>query len=130
MLNKSEARKNRNPIICQNYSMRNLSEYYSRVGILTDCPSTTPLGFALGPPNPWLITIAKETLDFRWEGLSPSLRLLRPTFSLPNTPPLFTRRLQCIRNASLPLAPRYCSSPLLPIYKYLLIYEYQKLVYS
>ena len=82
--------------------MRNITKNHSRVGILTDCPSTTPFGFALGPPNPWLITIAKETLDFRWEGLSPSLRLLRPTFSLLKAPPLFTRRLHCFENASLP----------------------------
>jgi hypothetical protein len=40
-------------------------------GILTCCPSLTPFGFSLGPPNPWLITIAKETSDFRCQGLSP-----------------------------------------------------------
>ena len=34
-------------------------------GILTGYPSTTPFGFVLGSPNPWLISIAKETLGFR-----------------------------------------------------------------
>ena len=40
-------------------------------GILTCCPSLTPFGFSLGPPNPWMIIIAKETSDFRCQGLSP-----------------------------------------------------------
>ena len=52
-------------------------------------------GPGLGPPNPWLIDIAKETLGFRREGLSPSLRLLMPTFSLPAAPPYLTVQLQC-----------------------------------
>ena len=44
----------------------------------------------LGPPNPWLIDIAKETLGFRRSGLSPDLWLLMPTFSLPAAPPHLT----------------------------------------
>ena len=83
-------------------TLRNLLKIYSRVGILTHYPSSTPLGFPLGPPNPWLITIAKETLNFRCAELSSALRLLRPTFSLLSAPPLVTRRLQCTKNASLP----------------------------
>jgi len=83
--------------------MRLSIKMYPRVGILTDCPSAAPFGFALGPPNPWLNTIAKETLDFRCAGLSPAMRLLRPTFSLLSAPPSFTLRLQCPQNASLPL---------------------------
>jgi len=51
-------------------------------GILTGCPSGTPFGYPLGPPNPWLIVIAKETLGFRWRVFSTHLRLLMPTFSL------------------------------------------------
>ena len=80
-----------------------LLKKYSRVEILIDCPSAAPFGFALGPPNPWLNTIAKETLDFRCAGLSPAMRLLRPTFSLPSAPQSVTLLLQCPRNASLPL---------------------------
>ena len=33
-------------------------------GILTRCPSTTPFGFALGPTNPQLISIAGESRVF------------------------------------------------------------------
>ena len=72
------------------------------VGILTDYPSTAAFAIALGPPNPPPIYVAEETLDFRGAGFSPALRLLMPTFSLPNTPPHFTVRLQRIRNALLP----------------------------
>ena len=56
----------------------------------------------LGPPNPWLIAIAKETLGFRRRGLSPLLRLLMPTFSLPIAPLHLTTQLQRNRNALLP----------------------------
>ena len=54
------------------------------------CPSPPPFGIGLGPTNPWLITIAKETLDFRRAGISPALRLLVPTFALPYAPPWVT----------------------------------------
>jgi hypothetical protein len=46
------------------------------------CPSGPTFVIGLGPTNPWLIIIAKETLVFRRAGLSPALRLLVPTFSL------------------------------------------------
>jgi hypothetical protein len=44
-------------------------------------------GARLGPPNPWMIIIAKETLGFRCGRLSLPLRLLMPTFSLLIAPP-------------------------------------------
>ena len=44
----------------------------------------------LGPTNPGMIIMAQETLLFRWEGFSPSLRLLIPAFSLDNAPPHLT----------------------------------------
>jgi hypothetical protein len=75
---------------------------YSGAGILTGCPSTTPFGFALGSPNPWLISIAKETLGFRCPTYSVGLRLLMPTFSLPITPLCLTAELHCNRDAPLP----------------------------
>src|SRR3989344_8251585 len=56
-------------------------------GILTMSPSAAAFAITLGPTNPWLIIIAKETLVFRRPGFSPKLRLLVPTFSLPNAPP-------------------------------------------
>ncbi len=46
------------------------------------CPSPPPFGIGLGPTNPSLINIAKETLIFRRAGFSPAMRLLVPTFSL------------------------------------------------
>ena len=46
------------------------------------CPSSPVLTIPLGPTNPWLIDIAKETLIFRRVGFSPTLRLLVPTFLL------------------------------------------------
>ncbi len=55
-------------------------------GILTVCPSGAAFAIPLGPTNPWLINIAKETLCFRRAGISPALRLLVPAFSLPNAP--------------------------------------------
>ena len=51
---------------------------------IEECHSASPLG----PPNPWLIYIAKETLGFRWSDISSDLRLLVPTFSLLYPPPL------------------------------------------
>ena len=41
----------------------------------------------LGPTNPGTITVAQETLLFRWAGFSPALWLLIPTFSLVAAPP-------------------------------------------
>ena len=40
-------------------------------GILTMCPSGAAFAIPLGPTNPWLITIAKETLIFRVRGSHP-----------------------------------------------------------
>jgi len=40
----------------------------------------------LGPPNPWLIASATETLDFRGSNFSLGLWLLMPTFALRNAP--------------------------------------------
>ncbi len=54
------------------------------------CPSGSVITIPLGPTNPSLIIIAKETLVFRREGFSPSLRLLVPTYALPNAPPCLT----------------------------------------
>ena len=53
-------------------------------------PSGTALAIPLGPTNPSLIVIAKETLVFRRAGFSPALWLLVPTFLLRNAPPWVT----------------------------------------
>ena len=57
----------------------------------------------LGPTNPGTITVAQETLLFRWAGFSPALWLLIPAFSLDTAPPDLTIRLQRNINAPLPL---------------------------
>ena len=62
------------------------SNVFYSIGILTDSPSTTPFGLALGPTNPGTIAVARETLDFRCAWISHALRLLMPTFSLPCAP--------------------------------------------
>ena len=50
------------------------------------CPSGAAFAIPLGPTNPSLIVIAKETLIFRRHGLSPWLWLLVPTFLLLHAP--------------------------------------------
>ena len=62
----------------------------ARAGILTGFPLATVLTIALGSPNPRLIAIAAETLDFRGTRFSRVLWLLVPTFSLPNAPAALT----------------------------------------
>jgi hypothetical protein len=54
------------------------------------CPSGAALAIPLGPTNPSLIVIAKETLIFRRHGLSPWLWLLVPTFLLLYAPAWLT----------------------------------------
>ena len=56
----------------------------------------------LGPTNPGTITVAQETLLFRWAGFSPALWLLIPAFSLDTAPPNLTVQLRCNINAPLP----------------------------
>src|SRR6266567_4501457 len=56
----------------------------------------------LGPTNPGTITVAQETLLFRWAGFSPALWLLIPAFSLDTAPPDLTVQLRCNINAPLP----------------------------
>ena len=41
-------------------------------GILTCFPSAAAFAIALGPPNPRMIAIAAETLDFRGVGFPPT----------------------------------------------------------
>ena len=54
------------------------------------CPSRAAFAIRLGPTNPSLTIIEKETLVFRRAGFSPALWLLVPTFLLPNAPPWVT----------------------------------------
>ena len=75
-----------NPISPVNLFPPSLHHQTPGQGILTLCPSGAALAIPLGPTNPWLITIAKETLCFRRAGISPALRLLVPAFLLLNAP--------------------------------------------
>ena len=50
------------------------------------CPSDADLSISLGPTNPSPTNVERETLFFRRVGFSPTLRLLVPTFLLPNAP--------------------------------------------
>ena len=59
-------------------------------GILTVCPSPSAFAIGLGPTNPSLTIIEKETLVFRRPDFSSGLWLLVPTFLLPNAPPRVT----------------------------------------
>ena len=72
-------------------------------------PSPAAFAIGLGPTNPWLIIIAKETLVFRRAGISPALRLLVPTFALPYAPESVTLLLHCRMECSptAPYASRY-----------------------
>ena len=79
-----------NPIRCFEYNASSLLRTEQCAGILTCYPSPPPVGIGLGPTNPSLISIAKETLVFRRAGFSPALRLLVPAFSLLYAPPRFT----------------------------------------
>ena len=73
---------------------------YRNINLLSIAYATR---LGLGPTNPGTITVAQETLLFRWAGFSPALWLLIPAFSLDSAPPSLTARLQCPINAPLPL---------------------------
>jgi hypothetical protein len=55
-------------------------------GISTCCPSTTPLGLALGPDLPWADEPSPGTLGQSAEGFLPPLSLLMPAFALDTRP--------------------------------------------
>ena len=68
-------------------------------GISTCCPSTTPLGLALGPDFPRADQLYPGILGYSAWRILTSISLLIPAFSLLNAPPLFSvrflRRLEC-----------------------------------
>ena len=82
---------------------RALLTIYHRYGNINPLSIAYATRLGLGPTNPGAITVAQETLLFRWAGFSPALWLLIPTFSLPTAPPNLTIQLQRNRNAPLPL---------------------------
>ncbi len=57
-------------------------------GISTRCPSTTPVGLALGPGSPWADEPGPGTLGHSAAEILTLHSLLMPAFSLPHPPPL------------------------------------------
>ena len=57
-------------------------------GISTRCPSTTPVGLALGPGSPWADKPGPGTLGHSAAEILTLHSLLMPAFSLPHPPPL------------------------------------------
>ncbi len=80
-----------------------LQTKHGSTGILTRCPSATPFSLTLGPTNPGRTSLPQETLDLRRTRFSLVYALLKPTFSLRDTPALLAVCLLCITNALLPL---------------------------
>ena len=72
---------------------------YRNINLLSIAYATR---LGLGPTNPGTITVAQETLLFRWAGFSPALWLLIPAVSLDTAPPNLTVQLRCNINAPLP----------------------------
>jgi hypothetical protein len=70
-------------LICRARST--ISHQYGNINPLSIAYATR---LGLGPTNPGTITVAQETLLFRWAGFSPALWLLIPAFSLDNAPRL------------------------------------------
>src|SRR5580698_6948570 len=85
-------------LICR--AQLTISHQYGNINPLSIAYATR---LGLGPTNPGTITVAQETLLFRWVGFSPTLWLLIPTFSLVTAPPNLAVQLQCNNNAPLPL---------------------------
>ena len=71
-------------------------------GISTCCPSTTPLGLALGPDFPRADQLYPGNLRFSAWRIPTSISLLIPAFSLHNSPRLLTVPLLRVINAPLP----------------------------
>ena len=81
---------------------RALLTMYHRYGNINPLSIAYATRLGLGPTNPGTITVAQETLLFRWAGFSPALWLLIPAFSLDTAPPNLTVQLRCNINAPLP----------------------------
>ena len=82
---------------------RTYQQQHNRYGNINPLSIAYATRLGLGPTNPGTITVAQETLLFRWAGFSPALWLLIPAFSLDNAPPYLAVRLQSNINAPLPL---------------------------
>ena len=72
-------------------------------GISTCCPSTTPLGLALGPDLPRADEPSSGNLGFSVRGILTHVSLLTPAFSLLYAPQLLPVLLLPVCNAPLPI---------------------------
>ena len=79
---------------------RTHQQKYNRYGNINPLSIAYASRLGLGPTNPGMITIAQETLLFRWIGFSPILKLLIPAFSLVAAPPDLTVQLHCRQQRS------------------------------
>ena len=86
--------KHRSAKLADRIEQSSLGRNSTGTGILTCCPSTTLFSLILGPTNPTSIIVAWETLDLRWPDFSSGLKLLMPTFSLPDAPQCLSALLQ------------------------------------
>jgi len=73
-----------NPLLLTCRALQTIQNWYGNINPLSIAYATR---LGLGPTNPGAITVAQETLLFRWAGFSPALKLLIPAFSLPHAPP-------------------------------------------
>ena len=65
-----------------------IGRFKAGTGISTGCPSTTPVGLALGPDLPWADQLDPGTLSQSAHTFLTCVSLLMPAFSLVNRPPL------------------------------------------
>src|ERR1700722_16787834 len=81
-----------------------ISHQYGNINPLSIAYATR---LGLGPTNPGTITVAQETLLFRWAGFSPALWLLIQAFSPPAPPrnPAIPLQRRQERSSSTPPAP-------------------------
>ena len=78
--------------------------YKASTGISTCCPSTTPLGLALGPDLPRADQLYPGNLRYSAGRIPTFLSLLIPAFSLLNRPRLLPVPLRPVNNAPLPMS--------------------------
>ena len=81
-----------NPPLLIYRALRTILNRFRNINLMSIAYATR---LGLGPTNPGTITVAQETLLFRWAGFSPALWLLIPAFSLDTAPPDLAVRLRC-----------------------------------
>ena len=88
-----------------------IGRFTAGTGISTGCPSTTPVGLALGPDLPWADQLDPGTLSQSAQTFLTCVSLLMPAFSLVNRPQL-AHSGRFTRHTTLP----YPSQPPLGLY--------------